>query len=125
MKGDDNLSVNIKALERQENDLYMQLDEMQIKRAEIDRSLASKKAELVKVQNRLKQLKSNVILTDHAIVRYLERVEKVDIEKIKKILLDEGTGELIKTMQPKKIKRDTYSLLVHGSTITTVVIEKK
>ena len=119
------MSVNIKALERQENDLYMQLDEMQIKRAEIDRSLASKKAELVKVQNRLKQLKSNVILTDHAIVRYLERVEKVDIEKIKKILLDEGTGELIKTMQPKKIKRDTYSLLVHGSTITTVVIEKK
>ena len=51
------MSVNIKALERQENDLYMQLDELDAKRAEIDRSLASKKTELVKVQNRLKHLK--------------------------------------------------------------------
>ena len=118
------MSVNIKALERQESDLFMQLDELQMKRAETDRLLASKKAELVKVQSRLKQLKSNVILTDHAIVRYLERVEKVDIEKIKKILLDESTEELIKTMQPKKIKRDSYALLINGSTITTVVIEK-
>lgn len=48
------MSVNIKALERQENDLYMRLDELDAKRAETDRLLVSKKAELMKVQNRLK-----------------------------------------------------------------------
>ena len=62
--------VNIKeAWERQEIALFMQLNELDAKRAEIDRLLASKKAELVKIQNRLKQLRGNVLLTNYAIMR--------------------------------------------------------
>lgn len=62
--------MNIKeAWERQEIALFMQLNELDAKRAEIDRLLASKKAELVKIQNRLKQLRGNVLLTNYAIMR--------------------------------------------------------
>ena len=118
-------AVSIKSLERQEKNMLDEIQELNNKKADINKILMGKNSELQKIRSRLKQLKSNVILTDHAIVRYLERVEKVDIEKIKKILLDDKTAELIKTMQPSKIKRDSYSLLIIGSTITTVITNEK
>lgn len=38
------------------------------------------------------------LVTDHALVRYMERVMQIDVEKLRSTLLDDGRAELIRTI---------------------------
>ena len=71
----------------------------------------------------LKLSDRSIIITEHAILRYIERVLKINIEELKDAILDKESENLIKIMKPKKLKRDGYSLIVSGNTITTIISE--
>lgn len=64
-----------------------------------------------------------VIVTDHAVLRYLERYCDFDIEAVKQRILADGRGELIKKMRSGRFPLDAGAKIVakDGVVITIVV----
>lgn len=63
---------------------------------------------------------SQPIVSEHAILRYLERVKGMDIESLKNEILDHKTVEHIKFAKNCNIKKATHTLVVKNNTIITV-----
>lgn len=82
------------------------------------------------INNKIKTLKTKLetiqlasaepIVSEHAILRYLERVKGIDLEEIKKEILDDKAKEHIKFAKSCKIKRSDHTLIVRDNTIVTV-----
>jgi len=69
-------------------------------------------------------LRSHV--TDHAIVRYLERYVGLDIESIKRAMLSGGRDELIASMKTGKVPiSDGVKLVALKGTVITVIGPKE
>lgn len=64
---------------------------------------------------------SNVVLTEHALLRYLERVQGMNLDEIKSIILDEPTKEQIRILGSGKFPKDGYTLVVKNNTIISIV----
>jgi len=61
------------------------------------------------------------IVTEHAMLRYLERVRGVDLEELRQEILNDKTSELIKTYKSGKFPvGDTHRVVVKKGTIVTI-----
>lgn len=63
------------------------------------------------------------IVSDHALIRYLERVEGIDMEVIKKKIVGPNVNK-IKKMETGRIERECHTLVIENSTVVTIM-EKK
>ena len=73
----------------------------------------------------LKQKDSKTIITEHAILRYLERIIGIDIEAVKKEILPEEVEQLIKVMPNGTFQCITHKIVVKDNTIVTVIETEK
>lgn len=60
------------------------------------------------------------IVTEHAILRWLERHHGLNIENVRQEILGEGTAAKIKFVNTGKIVKDNLSLIVKDRTVITV-----
>jgi ABC-type lipoprotein release transport system permease subunit len=84
---------------------------------------AEARRQLKSLQERVKQLEANnaePIVSEHAILRYLERVKGIDVEAIKQEILDENASKHIKFAKNGTLKRAAYSLIFRNNVIVTV-----
>ncbi len=66
--------------------------------------------------------KSKIVITDHAVVRYLERVIGVDVDALKREIVNEETAKIINRLKTLKISTPTQAkLVVVDKTVVTVV----
>ena len=65
--------------------------------------------------------KKHVGFTDHALLRYVERVMGVDIEQLKEEILPGHHKLMIK--EDCKITKNGYTLVVRGNSVVTVITE--
>ena len=72
----------------------------------------------------IKNIENNndVVISEHAILRYLERVKGFNLEDIKNEMLDARTRESLKVLPVNKIKCDGYNLIIKNKVITTVTL---
>ncbi|MBK68008.1 MAG: hypothetical protein CMP22_07765 [Rickettsiales bacterium] len=76
--------------------------------------------EAVEIAKRLSNKKNNIPrISDHALVRYLERVKKIDVDAIRKEILTDDVIAHINT-GCKAINRGPYSFKIDNKTIITV-----
>ena len=96
--------------------------------AEID-ALISKRKECEKeyrdIEWRIKELKNknkDTIVSEHAMLRFLERVEGFDLEKIKENVLPEITRDLMAKMMNAngKYPAGTHNVVVRDNTVVTI-----
>lgn len=102
-------------------------DLLEAKRSKNHPVLISKRQTLRYLDLQIAKLKSEeteVIVSDHAIVRYLERVEGVDIESIKHKILSGNASEQIATLGtgelPVKGESADFVLVFRNYTVATV-----
>lgn len=116
--------------------------EAQLKGAKEEKSLANQKVSTV--EGRVKSLKQKIdrltkkndkiVITEHAMLRYLERVYGLDIAALKQEMMPDKTEETIKTMGGGKFpvtpngssvsltrQFDQFTLLVKRNTVTSVI----
>jgi hypothetical protein len=65
-----------------------------------------------------------VIVSDHAIVRYLERIEGIDIEKLKKMIVGDGRiAQAVKTLSSGIFPSEdgVFMLIVKDKVVVTVI----
>jgi hypothetical protein len=64
------------------------------------------------------------IVTDHAVIRYLERVHGIPVDRIRAHILTEQRAALIKA-GAQAIKCGEYTALVKGARIATIITKVK
>jgi predicted ribosome quality control (RQC) complex YloA/Tae2 family protein len=82
-----------------------------------------KQQELTKINDNLNKLKrGELVITDHAIVRYMERVKNLPLEEVKKLLLPDSTRALIGELGNGKFPAGgTHSVVVKDNIVLTVI----
>ena len=113
----------IKTLLRREKELISEIEDIKGKKKEIDKNLEIKRKKLEGVKVKIANAQESVIISEHAVIRYIERVLGIDIKEIEKKIVDEETEKIIREMRPSRINKGEFSILIKDSTVTTVTID--
>lgn len=95
--------------------------------AEIDVALSKKTKELSRLiaatdeMEVLKRSNQKIIISEHAILRYLQNVKGVDIEQLKEEIIDQKTLKNISTLGNGKFPVKNHKIVVKGGIVVTVV----
>ena len=99
--------------------------------------LREKNAECETITKNIKRIKGliksltespDLIISEHAILRYLERVNGINLEDIKNEILTESFKKVVETLGEGKIPLDNHPgiiAIVKGNTITTIIQDDK
>ena len=113
----------IKTILRREKELISEIEDIKGKKKEIDKNLEIKRKKLEGVKAKIANAQESVIVSEHAVIRYIERVLGIDIKEIEKKIVDEETEKIIREMRPSRINKGEFSILIKDSTVTTVTID--
>ncbi len=84
---------------------------------------ADARAQVKNLKARILQIEQNTqepIVSEHAMLRYLQRVKGVDLDALMKEIMDDKAAEHIKFARNGKLKRSNHSLIFRNNTIVTV-----
>lgn len=106
---------------------YEKLKQLQKDKADVLSRIKPEQQKLSVVTTEINKLQADIDvmereprITDHARIRYLERVHGFDFEEQRALLLDDDAKAAIR-MGVKKIKRKDYTLVVNGNSVVTVL----
>lgn len=92
---------------------------------EKQKSLAAFKKEIKSLQNKIDQIRSSsneIIFSEHAILRYIERVMHIDIEELKEKILPKSEREaILKTSKTLNYKKGDFTLKIQDGVVVTVL----
>lgn len=74
------------------------------------------------LRSKIEQLQkstSEPVVTEHAMLRYLERVHGLNLENIRQAILDEATAKHIKFARSGKIKRADGTVVFQNNVVVT------
>lgn len=111
--------------------LYTRIEKEKAEISVLQSQIRDAKAELIERHNKLNFLKKEVdkltrddlVLTEHAILRYMERVELVPIEEVEKRILTEELKKMWRVLgnATYPIGDTSASVIIRGNVITTVI----
>ncbi|MDO6966955.1 hypothetical protein [Rhizobium alvei] len=84
-----------------------------------------KKADEIDAEIKRREQNDAIVPTvsDHALLRYIERVHEVDIEQIRGILLEKAEAAI--KAGASAVRLDDCTLVIRGSSVVTVKVEQK
>jgi len=128
--------VELKALETRKNNFRKKLASKKDRQAALSKDINDLMREIRDVESIIEAIKigklenNSITITEHAILRYLERVKGIDIEAIKKDIVTEEVLKQIKTLgagiYPVKgryhnIDKSTFMIRVRDNAVITVL----
>lgn len=118
------MSNNLKSLQMRKKRLENEITGLENDKVEICGRIKEKRNQLAKIKNNIKELRSKVIITEHAKIRYLERVKGIDMAEVEKEILDEDLKKQILVLGTGKFHRNGLRLVVRNNSIVTVEKEE-
>lgn len=120
---------NITELFQMRDDLEATKADHMEKQKLYQRSVSDCTKQIQEVDKQIAELKKlnesdiSVKITDHAIVRYLERVYGIDVDAFRKEILSDNVERVISFSNGDefRIEKDRYTLVVKNKTIVTVI----
>lgn len=113
----------LKALQSQIAQLDVEVSGLQTQfdttKSDLDRKRGRLKAMKQKLHEALKQNDTPVV-SEHAMLRYLERVKGIDLDAIRKEIMDEHTETLVKFTTSGRIKKDSHVLVIKNNVVITI-----
>lgn len=121
----EDVSNKLKSLNNQIKDLDIKLEvaknQKQIYTSEIN-TLTQKKSRLQSEISKIQSENKSITISDHAIIRYIERVIGVNIEDIKAHILTEDLETKIKTLGNGKYPmKDGGRVVVKNKNVVTII----
>lgn len=112
-----------KKLYARKKKLEWELSEIRTEKYNLSKEENLKQQELTKIYEKLDKLKKGeLVITDHAIVRYMERVKNLPLEEVKKLILPDGTRALIEKLGNGKYPAGgTHYVVVKDNIVLTVL----
>lgn len=88
--------ADLKILQRQERELIAELEDLKSKRDNLNLQILGMNKKLQDVSQKIRNLNQcEITVTDHAILRFAERVMGLDSKHIQKIILNEKFKKLV------------------------------
>jgi chromosome segregation ATPase len=115
----------LKHLQRRLEGTQATLKALREEKKEINKKINNEEASASRLKKELESLKNNeqVIVSEHAILRYFERVLKFNIEEIKEKIAPKEVIDKIKLLGNGLYPANGHRLKVRNGTIVTVVID--
>ena len=114
----------LKRLQSLQSQLTLEFRSLHENYGRIKMELTTKNKQIKEVEKKIQKLQSNdenIIVSEHAILRYLERVYGLDLEKIKLEIIPEKTTIQAKIVGNGRYKVDDYTLLIKDNVVITVI----
>lgn len=121
------LGHDLKQLKTRLAKLETELSEAQATASEAQKQAAlvrQRRDELKKAVETYGVRADKVVVSEHAMLRYIERVMGLDLEKLKAEMVPPGTAAAIATFKSGKFPTPTCRLVVKESTVVTVETEE-
>lgn len=120
--------VELKYLTRRLEDAKSALRVLKDERSELDNKIRKEQETVTRLDKEIGRLKSSntgkaAIVSEHALLRYFERVLNFDLDKIKRDLMPEGVEKAIKTMGSGTFPTTTHRLKVKNGIVVTVLTD--
>jgi hypothetical protein len=111
------LAVRRDQVERRLKALREELSVLDQKMRTEQRDLGSIDAQM----SRLKQKNKVIVISEHAILRYLERVKGVDIEATKREIMPPSAAKAAQALGPGEYQAGTHSIKVKDNVVVTIL----
>jgi chromosome segregation ATPase len=102
--------------------LDVEITENLKERKALDKRINTIRADIASLQKEVDKLKTaNVIVTEHAMLRYLERVQGIDMEEVKRAILPENSRKIIAQLGPGTYPVNGFKIKVADRSVVTVI----
>ncbi len=121
------ITKQLNKLKLAETSLIDEVNNLLEQKKELDRLYADRKKELERVKDEIKKLSDSlpksVTISDHAMLRYLERVKNVNLQEIEKEILTDSIIQSITQLNTcRLITKAGYKLVVKNRNVITVLL---
>lgn len=82
-------------------------------------------AQIANLQTKAKNQTKTVLFTEHAILRYLERVKGLDLDQVKKEMVPDLVTQQIRAMGNGEYPVGTHSVKVKDNTVITILTKEE
>lgn len=120
----------LKMLRKMIAELSCEVDDLKVRQSEIQKEAHVKQKKLQELIIEEKKLTEDpatkeVDITDHAVLRFMERVMKVDLQEIKKQMLPDAVKNQIETLGNGRypISSNAYVIIKNGSAVSVISSE--
>lgn len=113
-----------KQLQSQIAQLQKKLDSLKQSRGNLDNEISTTVSKLQRVEQDLKRIShesKEPVVSEHAIIRYLERVKKIDIEQIKREILTDDIKKYIEKLNSGKFPEKNFMAVVRKKIVITII----
>jgi len=120
--------VELKALTSRKEQAERRLEALHKERAALDQKISGEQKDLGSIRSQIEKLtrkKKAVVVSEHAILRYLERVKGVDIEAAKKEILPAAVAGVAAELGTGEFPVGTHSVKVKDSVVVTILTNEK
>lgn len=116
--------VELKQLTTRRDETQRRISGLQNEAASLQRKIETERRELSSIDrsiNALKERGKDIVISEHAILRYIERVVGMDIEDLKKDILPEMTKLQIKALGNGVFPAQTHKVRVKDNVVITIL----
>jgi chromosome segregation ATPase len=116
--------AELKSLEVQKSELSSELSRLRVKERELIEELRQKTAKLSEVNKSIERLRRKthgIIVTEHALLRYLERVMNLDMEDLKRDICGVDPSSLQLEGNVTFPVGQTHRIVVRDNSVVTVL----
>lgn len=117
------LNTQLKALSEKMSLKTSQISSKQSEINQYNKELNQLQKQFTEIENKIeKYTNKNPIISEHAIVRYMERVKKIDIEEIKKEILSEKVTKMISDLGNNGTypNENGFQLVIKNNVVVTI-----
>jgi hypothetical protein len=98
--------------------------ELNLKESDLSKEIAHNQAKIIKISQDLKMARIIPNVSEHAKVRYCERVLSINMQEVEDAILDEKVIEQINTIENGKIPKGDFIIIVEDKTVKTIVTKE-
>lgn len=114
------MSISLKSLRTRLSEIHSRLSEVRKDKTRIFKLENDLVKEEKDLQRKINLASQKPTITEHAILRYLERIKGIDLEEIKQEILTEKVSKMIDSLESGTYHVNGYSIKVINKSIVTV-----
>jgi len=117
----------LKSLQVNQTRLENEIKELKASITELNKKINEKNTQLSAVTKEIQDIHSqHPVITEHALLRYVERILQIDLEKVKQEILSDENVKIIDNLKSCKIPlRSKFKIVVKNKSIVTIVDSSK
>jgi len=114
----------LKQLLASKDKLKKEISNIDITINEFNKKKVSKQKELNDIQQSINKMTSEIVITEHALLRYFQRVLGYDLDEIKNKILSDKAREDILKLNTCEYPVEGFKLIVRNNIVVTIEIKE-